>query len=224
MNRPAPAVPVNAADSCWSVIGLRGDRSCPELSKHSHCRNCPTYSQIAATLLERAAPDGPGGSAPSYRIDSAATGRSTDKSALVFRLGTEWLAIPLNALDEVVELRAIHSVPHRPNPVLLGLVNNRGELVVCVSLSQLIGVEPDPPAESRKQRLLILRSGSGRLAVPVDEVQQTFAYDDTDLLALPATISPATSRYTTDLLRCPDRVVGRIDVPAMIDAFDRCLA
>jgi chemotaxis-related protein WspD len=212
------------ADNCWSVIGLKGDRSCHFLDEHAHCRNCPAYSEIAATLLDRAALDEPLGDQASYRPEGPAAGSSKDKSVVIFRLGPEWLAIPLEALDEVVELRAIHSVPHRPNPILLGIANNRGELVVCVSLSQLMRLHADAPATNGKQRLLILRSGSGRLAVPVDEVQQTFTYDDVDLVPLPATIAQATNRYTTDLLHWHDRVVGRIDVPRMIEAFERCLA
>ncbi|WP_445633698.1 hypothetical protein [Nostoc sp. DSM 114161] len=31
-------------ESCWNVIGIEGDRSCPQLSIHAHCRNCPVYS------------------------------------------------------------------------------------------------------------------------------------------------------------------------------------
>ena len=37
---------------CWREIGVSGDRSCPELEKHLHCRNCPTHAQIARKLLD----------------------------------------------------------------------------------------------------------------------------------------------------------------------------
>ena len=38
---------------CWNKIGVRGDGSCPELEKHIHCRNCPTYTAAASMLLDR---------------------------------------------------------------------------------------------------------------------------------------------------------------------------
>ena len=40
---------------------------------------------------------------------------------------------------EVANLLPIHSLPHRPNGVVLGLASVRGELLVCVSLGQVVG-------------------------------------------------------------------------------------
>ena len=33
-----------AIDDCWNRIGIHGDKSCPLLSNHIHCRNCAVYS------------------------------------------------------------------------------------------------------------------------------------------------------------------------------------
>ncbi|MDM9384291.1 hypothetical protein QUB80_26815 [Chlorogloeopsis sp. ULAP01] len=42
---------------CWNIIGIMGDRSCPELSNFIHCRNCPIYSAGGHQLLERCVPN-----------------------------------------------------------------------------------------------------------------------------------------------------------------------
>lgn len=34
-------------------IGIHGDRSCPLLEEHIHCRNCAVYSAAATRLLDR---------------------------------------------------------------------------------------------------------------------------------------------------------------------------
>ncbi|KEZ64308.1 chemotaxis protein CheW, partial [Pseudomonas amygdali pv. tabaci str. ATCC 11528] len=40
-------------DDCWNRIGIHGDRSCPLLGEHIHCRNCAVYSAAATRLLDR---------------------------------------------------------------------------------------------------------------------------------------------------------------------------
>src|SRR3954453_1871801 len=91
------ALPVALGD-CWNRIGTSGDRSCPELEAHIHCRNCPVFASAARTFFDRPAPDGYlaewtrwlGGSG-----DAAGGGEGGDRdlvSVLIFRLGQEWLA------------------------------------------------------------------------------------------------------------------------------------
>src|SRR2546422_1979826 len=40
------------------------------------------------------------------------------------------------SIAEVAERRVIHSLPHRRTGIVLGVVNVRGELLVCVSLGR----------------------------------------------------------------------------------------
>ena len=116
-------------NDCWNRIGVRGDGSCPELEQYAHCRNCPVYSAAALTLLDRELPAGYAGrmDRPFRRTQEARRSRILH-SAIIFRIGAEWFALPTLALDEVAELRTIHSLPHRRSGVVLGLVNVRGEL------------------------------------------------------------------------------------------------
>ena len=50
-----PSLPIAAGD-CWNRIGTAGDRSCPELETHIHCRNCPVFASAARTFFDRPAP------------------------------------------------------------------------------------------------------------------------------------------------------------------------
>src|SRR5947208_600171 len=118
-------------DACWQKIGVDGDRSCPELPKAIHCRNCQVYSDAGLRLLNRPLPE-------EYRRESTAHfGREkilappARSSILLFRINAEWLALPTQAFQEVAEWRKVHSLPHRRQSVVLGLVNIRGELLIC---------------------------------------------------------------------------------------------
>ena len=136
-----------AVDDCWNRIGVNGDRTCPELSEHVHCRNCPVFAGAARAFFDRRAPEG-------YLAEWADllgrprrdAGRSTTRPLLVFRLGVEWLALALSVVAEVTALRPVHRVPHRTNRVFSGLVSLRGQLQLCVSLHGLLDVDPADPA------------------------------------------------------------------------------
>src|SRR3954452_14734555 len=102
--RPIPSASLLDADTeifdCWNRIGVRGDKSCPELARHSHCRNCPTYSAAAATLLDR---DLVGPLAETATGQFAAVtpgGEGGTESAVIFRVGAEWFALSTLLLDE----------------------------------------------------------------------------------------------------------------------------
>jgi chemotaxis signal transduction protein len=205
---------------CWNKIGVRGDKTCPELESHAHCRNCPAYSAAALTLLDREATEAPGPAASGGSGECAEPGECGADAAIVFRIGAEWFALSTVLLDEVVGLRAIHSLPHRRNPALLGLANVRGELVACVSLARLLAGEAVPITQGR---LIVVRHSAGRLAFPVDEVQHIHRYDQEALEPVPVTVGQAASTFTIGLLSWRDRTIGFLDGSRLLEAFDRSL-
>ena len=122
-------------------------------------------------LLDRKAPEG------SRRMVRTAgrpaeAGSIDDMALLVFRLGSEWLALALSVVSEVTMLRPVHRVPHRTNRVFSGLVSLRGQLQLCVSMHGLLDVNPPDPSldPSLSPRLVVIRKDSETWAFPVDEV------------------------------------------------------
>ena len=213
-------------DDCWNRIGVRGDASCPELIQWVHCRNCPVYSASAADLLQREAPLDYLADRSRHFAQSVDDRQSQTQSAIVFRVESEWFALSTLAFDEVADQRPIHSLPHRRGGGVLGLVNVRGELLICLSLAKIMGLEEAAsagPAKERlgRRRLIILRHAEGRLAFPVDEVQSIHSYDPADLGAVPATVARAAASYTAGLMTWSGRVVGCLDGPRILEALNR---
>src|SRR5579872_4617099 len=142
---PSPVAPDlyrSAVQDCWNRIGVHGDRSCPELKRYVHCRNCHVFSAGAAERLEG---DPPGNYLAEWTRHFGEPRPAADSkthSFVIFRVGAEWLALPTSVVTEVADSRPIHSLPHRRNSAVLGLVNVRGELLVCVSLGRVLGVDP----------------------------------------------------------------------------------
>jgi chemotaxis-related protein WspD len=217
-----------AIDACWNRIGVHGDATCVELAVQVHCRNCPVYSRGALALLDRARVHDLEETARLFAKDKQEQARGTH-SAFVFRVGSEWLAISTAVVDEVADLRAIHSLPHRRSGVVLGLANVRGELLVCVSLAQLLGIEQkaeEPAPRERKhvlRRLLVLRDRGLRLAFPVDEVHGTQRYHQAELKPAPSTVARATASYSRAVLPWDGHAVGLLDDELLFHSLNRNL-
>lgn len=157
----AEASPVMIDNDCWNRVGVKGDRSCPELTKYVHCRNCPVFTAAGQRLFEREPPPGHLTEWTKRLAEPEAVVEQGTVSVLVFRIGEEWLAADIALLVEIGELRPIHTIPHRTNEILIGLVNIRGELELCVSLGGLLGIKSEfPPQIAAADRLLTARESA----------------------------------------------------------------
>lgn len=160
-------------DACWKKIGVFGDKSCPKLAAHIHCRNCEVYGAAAAAMLDGCEPDLADAlsTAPTPVADTGPL-----PALLVFRLGDDWLALPTACIEEVLPMAPVHGLPHGRSRTLAGVARLHGVLVACVTLPGLLGLEPGaaaPAADARRRvmpRLLSLATDGGAVLAPVDEV------------------------------------------------------
>lgn len=217
------SLPLATLDAhCWNEIGTGGDQSCPELKTYIHCRNCPVHARAAKAFFDRPAPEG-------YLADwtrllalEKQAGDGDHVSVLIFRLHDEWLAVAAKALSEVTDPRPVHWIPHRSNAILEGLVNIRGQLLLCVSLHGLLSVDPTaPPSRGGNEgagggreslpRLVVIERKAERWAFLVDEVRSVHRIPQSDLRGLPSTLSRTSHRYSQAVFTWRDRSVGFLD-------------
>jgi chemotaxis-related protein WspD len=210
------------AGDCWNSIGVRGDRSCPELEKVVHCQNCPVFAAAGRRFLD--APSPPGYLEEWTERLAAPVEEAADdlESVLVFRLADEWLALPVGVLVEVTTPRPVHRVPYRVG-LLAGLVNIRGELYLCMHLAKLLGVEPrsgpTSPANGTTNRLLVVRRDADRWVFPVDVVEKVFRVPRRDLGPPPATVNRAVSHLSRGVFHRDGRPVGLLDDGRLFEAL-----
>ncbi|AKJ98801.1 chemotaxis protein CheW [Pseudomonas sp. MS646] len=208
-----------AIDDCWNRIGIHGDKSCPLLVEHIHCRNCAVYSAAATRLLDRYALQ----QDDRARVQAPVDSDLVTRSLLMFRLGEEWLGLTTRSLVEVAPLQPIHSLPHQRSRALLGVANVRGALVACLSLAELLDLEPGGITASgaRSQpRMLIVAAKGGAVVVPVDEVDGIHAIDERIL----ANASPSAGKYTRGVLPYKGRSLRWLDEEQLLSAVTRSLS
>ncbi|KIH85183.1 Chemotaxis signal transduction protein [Pseudomonas batumici] len=210
-------------DDCWNRIGIHGDKSCPLLAEHVHCRNCAVYSAAATRLLDRY-------SLQQERPEqTAAIDAGSDvvtRSLLMFRLGEEWLGLVTRCLVEVAPLQPIHSLPHQRSRALLGVANVRGALVACLSLVELLGLEasgPVTPGGRVMPRMLIVGAQGGPVVLPVDEVDGIHAIDQRLLDSASAAGPQASARFTRGVLPFKGRSLRWLDEEQLLSAVTRSL-
>ncbi len=214
---------------CWNRIGVRGDRSCPELERHVHCRNCDVYATAAQTLLDRPLPVADLAERTRHFAAPKENDDPSTRSVVIFRIAAEWFALPMAVVTEVAELRVIHSLPHKSGGVVRGIANVRGELLTCVSLGRLFGVEqaPDPIAErdhAVHRRLLVIRREDVRVVCPANEVHGVHRIRAGELREVPLTVAKAAGRHSTAVLSWLGRSVGVLDDELLFYALRRSLA
>ncbi|MBY4711938.1 chemotaxis protein CheW [Burkholderia cepacia] len=234
MNRAAAAIDETTidVDDCWNRIGTRGDRTCERLNECLRCLNCPVYAYHAAKLLER--PLDAAEMADATRRMSAAgaphvrdADADTRHAALAFRVADEWLALPIGVLRGIAGTRPIHSLPHRRNSAVRGVVNIRGTLRIAISIGALLGLDAGKGGKGRDDgrftRLLVAAHQGEPVVFPVDEVEGVLRFGASDWVPVPATVGRASAGLSRGVLSWRGKSVGLLDDDRLFDAVTRSM-
>jgi len=217
-------------DDCWNHIGVWGREKprCPKLDNVIHCMNCDIYSGAGRMLLDRSA------DAEYLKTWTEQLQEEKNKkyenlvSGVMFRIADEWLALRTNIFHEVVEMREIHRVPHSKTSVLRGLTNIRGELHLCISIGQLLGIEKRSRAGVNTQvgmgvRMIVISNQDDKYVFPVTEVHGICRYNPADLNSVPSTAEQSMSNYLKGIASIENRHVGCLDDELIFPALRRVL-
>ncbi|MBR8481367.1 purine-binding chemotaxis protein CheW [Burkholderia cenocepacia] len=234
MNRAAAATDDATldVDDCWNRIGTRGDRSCERLNDCLRCLNCPVYASNAAKLLERPL-DVAEMADVTRRMSAFGTAHASDDdgvarhAALAFRVADEWLALPIGVLREIAGTRPIHSLPHRRNSAVRGVVNIRGTLRIAISIGALLGLDAGKAGsgsgDGRFTRLLVAAHQGEPVVFPVDEVEGVLRFGASDWVPVPATVGRASAGLSRGVLSWRGKSVGLLDDDRLFDAVTRSM-
>jgi chemotaxis-related protein WspD len=215
VSRPLPVV-----SGCWRAVGVEGDRSCPELLRVVHCRNCQVFADEAARLFERPAPAGYTeqwtrnlGEEPPPMLDAGST------SAVVFRIEDEWLGLPTQAAAFVASEVSLRQLAGRSNRIFAGLCLFLGELTLAVSLRGLLGL--GPPREG--VRWLAMGAPAERWVFDIDELRGVVRFPESARSNAPTAMRSSVESYLSGVIKTPDSSFGLLDPRALNDAFLRSL-
>jgi chemotaxis-related protein WspD len=213
--------------NCWKTTGVWGQEKprCPKLTQVIHCRNCEVFTKAGRNLLEREL------STESMQEWTRVLAAKKEEESIgtlavvIFRLASEWLALPAAIFAEIIPLAPTHTIPQRHSSVLLGIVNVHGEIQLCVSLRALLGIETDPE-QNREQRrtykrMIVINRAEERWVFPVDEIHGIYRIHPHQLQNVPVTVSKSEPAFTKGLFPWKDKYVAFLDDELLLYKLNR---
>ncbi len=164
-----------------------------------------------------------------------------EMSVLIFKLANEWFSLAAESLTEVTPLRRIHTIPHRSNTIFIGMVNVRGQLLLCCSLHGLLGLKqidlqpliahkhggkqstqiPDDAAILTPERLLVTSLTIGRVTrrwtFPVNKVAGVHRIGREELREVPSTVGKPGQRLSNALFNWDSNTVSLLDTSRLFE-------
>ncbi|WP_295995243.1 chemotaxis protein CheW [Rugamonas sp.] len=208
-------LPLRDIDDCWNRIGVAGDQSCDKLAQFIHCRNCGVYATAAQGNLQRPVGAGYQKEWAEHFRQPVSDSATLDTSALVFRIGREWLALPTTLFVSVAPQAAPHRLPHRNGRGLAGIVNVGGTLYPCMALADLLGIDAEDGAAATGRhtfaRLLLLQWEGQAYALPVADLHGIVRYAASAVRPPAATINKGLTRFLSGVVTHQDLHIGCLD-------------
>lgn len=118
---------------------------------------------------------------PAIRFRDRVRERAGAQELLLVRIGDERFAVPLEAVDELVEAPTLRHVPGAPS-ALLGLFTLGATLLPLYSPAGVLGAKP-----GREQVALVMRGGQARVALAVDDADDVITVALAEVIDAPPT-------------------------------------
>jgi chemotaxis-related protein WspD len=212
--------------SCWKENGIFGDGSCPELVRLIHCRRCPIYAAAGRQHLDQELPPGYLAERTSVMAQPKETVRMGTLSVMAFRLAEERFALKTIFFQEAAEPSPVHTLPLKVNRVFRGLANINGELLLCLSVADLleltVGAEGDT-SPVVYERMLVVGCEGQRFVFPVEQILGVHRVAPEDLGEVPATLSRSARSLTRGIFMLNGHHVGLLDEERLFPAMTRSL-
>lgn len=222
-------MPKQEENRCWKIHGVWGNESpkCPRLKEIVHCRNCEVFISRGRRLFERELPDAYKSSWTDILAVEKEDEHSNRRTLILFRVGSEWLSLPVSVFSEIVENQIPRSVPHRKNPVFLGLVNIYGELQLCFSMHRLLHLE-NTPAENFDQQyyrplMIVINENSHKWVFPTDFIQGILRVHPEEMTNVPITVSKSHDSITKAIFKTDHGNVALLDEQSIFQKLKKCV-
>ncbi len=210
-------------DNCWTTIGVwsGAEEKCERLKEVIHCRNCDVFSEAGRSVFDSEPPEGYLSEWQEKISNEKKERKKGDVGVMVFRLGSEWLGLPVEYLQEIVEERKVHRIPHNEGLHIIGIVNIGGEINTCYSLMNLLEIDEDLTKNRNElKRLIVLSINGERFVLPVCEVSGMARYSSSDLIKTPAVLETKIGPYLLGMFKTQKKQVGALNIDQIYRGFE----
>jgi purine-binding chemotaxis protein CheW len=136
-----------------------------------------------------------------------------EEHVVIFRLADEYFALDIQAVQEIVRMQAITSIPGS-DPWVEGITNLRGRVVPVLDLRVRCGVPAGAP--TAETRIVVVSGTEGMVGLIVDSVSEVMRIPS-DQVEPPSTlVSVASNTYLRGIAKLEDRLVSLMDLNGVL--------
>ena len=125
-----------------------------------------------------------------------------------FSLEDQFFGVPVEQVQEVIRYQEMSRVPLVP-PVIRGLINLRGQIVMAVDLRRRFGMSDRP--DSQLPMNVVVRTEDGPVSFLVDEIGDVLEVEEQAFERPPETLRGPAQDLVRGVYKLPDRLLLVLD-------------
>jgi len=134
-----------------------------------------------------------------------------------FILEDQFFGVPVERVQEVIRYQEMTRVPLVP-PVIRGLINLRGQIVMAIDLRRRLGM-PDRP-DSQLPVNVVVRAEDGAVSFLVDEIGDVLEADESKLERPPETLRGHDRELVRGVYKLQERLMLVLDTERVVSEAD----
>lgn len=142
---------------------------------------------------------------------------STAQQYCTFFVDGQFFGIPVQQVQEVIRYQVMTRVPLMP-PVIRGLINLRGQIVVAIDLRRRLCA-----SERAKEQLpmnVVVRTADGAVSLLVDEIGDVLEVQDDTFERPPDTLRSASREFVLGVHKLPRRLLLILDTEKVVNGTE----
>jgi len=135
---------------------------------------------------------------------------------LIFFIGNDEFGVDIGSAVEVLRPRRAREMPNMPD-YISGFITIRKDVLPLVDLKKRFGIL----SESEKERVLVVRHASEKVALLVDGVMGILKYDELRLKKPPSIFRGLKAKYLSGLLEVGGKTVLLLDMASILNSKEK---
>ena len=134
-----------------------------------------------------------------------------------FYLQDQFFGVPVEQVQEVIRYQEMTRVPLVP-PMIRGLINLRGQIVMALDLRRRFGMDERPDSELPMN--VVVRTDDGAVSFLVDEIGDVLETDEEYFEPPPETLQGPSRELVRGVYKLQDRLMLVLDTGRAVDGAE----
>ena len=134
-----------------------------------------------------------------------------------FYVDGQFFGVPVQQVQEVIRYQEMTRVPLMP-PVIRGLINLRGQIVVAIDLRQRLGAAEQPAGKLPMN--VVVRTADGAVSLLVDEIGDVLEVEEDTFETPPETLQASSRELVLGVHKLPKQLLLILDTEKAVNGTD----